>query len=36
VRKMEELNPMGGDAAKLPVATNVPKPPPADPLPAGA
>lgn len=34
VRKMEEMNPMGGDAAKLPVATNVPKPPPADPLPA--
>jgi len=34
VRKMEELNPMGGDAAKLPIATNVPKPPPADPLPA--
>lgn len=25
VRALEELNPMGGDAAKLPVATNVPK-----------
>lgn len=34
VRRMEEMNPMGGDAAKLPVATNVPKPPPADPAPA--
>lgn len=34
VRRMEEMNPMGGDAAALPVPTNVPKPPPADPLPA--
>ena len=34
VRRMEEMNPMGGDAAKLPVASNVPKPPPADPAPA--
>lgn len=25
VRAMEEMNPMGGDAAKLPIATNVPK-----------
>ncbi len=28
VRLMEEMNPMGGDAARLPVATNVPAPPP--------
>lgn len=35
VRSLEELNPMGGDAARLPVATNVPKPGPA-PAPAGA
>lgn len=28
VRELEELNPMGGDAARLPVATNVPKPAP--------
>lgn len=34
VRALEEMNPMGGDAAKLPVATNVPKPSSADPLPA--
>lgn len=34
VRELLEMNPMGGDAAKLPTATNVPKPPPADPLPA--
>ena len=33
VRRMEEMNPMGGDAAKLPAATNVPKPPPAEPEP---
>jgi phage portal protein BeeE len=33
VRSLEELNPMGGDAAKLPIATNIPKPAPA---PAGA
>jgi len=33
VRSLEEMNPMGGDAEKLPVATNVPKPPPADPAP---
>lgn len=26
VRRMEEMNPMGGDAARLPVATNVPAP----------
>lgn len=25
VRALEEMNPMGGDAAKLPIATNVPK-----------
>lgn len=31
VRSLEELNPMGGDAAKLPIATNVPKQPGADP-----
>lgn len=31
VRGLEEMNPMGGDAAKLPIATNVPEPPPADP-----
>ena len=29
VRRMEEMNPIGGEAAKLPVATNVPKPLPA-------
>ena len=34
VRSLEEMNPMGGDAAKLPIATNVPKPPPAEPEPA--
>ncbi len=34
VRKLEDMNPMGGDAARLPRPTNVPKPPPADPLPA--
>lgn len=34
VRSLEDLNPMGGDAAKLPTASNVPKPPPADPMPA--
>lgn len=34
VRRMEEMNPMGGDAAKLPIATNVPTPQPADPMPA--
>jgi HK97 family phage portal protein len=34
IRGMEEMNPMGGTAAQLPVPTNVPKPPPADPLPA--
>ncbi len=34
VRGLEELNPMGGDAARLPIATNVP-PAPA-PAPAGA
>lgn len=34
VRALEEMNPMGGDAAKLPVATNVPQPPPAQQLPA--
>lgn len=33
VRELEERNPMGGDAARLPVATNVPKP---SPEPAGA
>lgn len=33
VRSLEELNPLGGDAAKLPIATNIPKPAPA---PAGA
>ncbi len=33
VRSLEEMNPMGGDAAKLPIATNVPKPPPAEPAP---
>lgn len=27
VRALEDMNPMGGDAARLPVATNVPKPP---------
>lgn len=27
VRELDELNPMGGDAAKLPIATNVPKKP---------
>lgn len=36
VRKLEEMNPMGGAAAKLPIATNVLKPPPAEPEPAGA
>lgn len=36
VRELEEMNPMGGDAAKLPIATNVPKPAPAEPAPAGA
>lgn len=35
VRALEELNPMGGTAAVLPVATNVPKSP-VDPAPAGA
>jgi hypothetical protein len=34
LRRMEEMDPMGGDAAKLPIATNVPKPQPADPMPA--
>jgi len=34
VRGLEELNPMGGDAALLPKPTNVPKPAPADPVPA--
>lgn len=33
VRSMEEMNPMGGSAAQLPVPTNVPKP--ADPMAAG-
>lgn len=33
VRRMEEMNPMGGDAARLPVAMNVPAP---QPTPAGA
>lgn len=33
VRGLEEMNPMGGDAAKLPIATNVPKPAP---VPQGA
>ena len=28
VRALDELNPMGGSAAELPIATNVPKPPP--------
>jgi phage portal protein BeeE len=28
VRSMEEMNPMGGDAAALPIATNLPKTPP--------
>ena len=28
VRSLEEMNPMGGDAARLPVATNVPSPRP--------
>lgn len=28
VRELEEMNPMGGDAAKLPIATNVPAPAP--------
>ena len=32
VRGLEEMNPMGGDAAKLPIATNLPKPAPADPV----
>lgn len=31
VRALEELNPLGGDAAKLPKPTNVPKTPPAEP-----
>lgn len=35
VRGLEEMNPMGGDAARLPIATNVPKPAPPPP-PAGA
>ena len=26
MRSLEEMNPMGGDAAKLPIATNVPAP----------
>lgn len=34
VRDLLEMNPMGGDAAKLPAATNLPKAPPADPMPA--
>ncbi len=34
VRRMEEMNPMGGDAAKLPAATNAPAP--ADPAQAAA
>lgn len=29
VRSLEELNPLGGDAARLPIATNVPAPQPA-------
>jgi len=29
VRELLEMNPMGGDAARLPVATNVPSPAPA-------
>jgi HK97 family phage portal protein len=29
VRSLEEMNPMGGDAAKLPIASNVPRPAPA-------
>lgn len=33
VRELEEMNPMGGDAAKLPTATNVPKKPPPEPEP---
>ena len=33
VRRLEEMNPMGGDAARLPVASNVPAP---NPTPAGA
>jgi HK97 family phage portal protein len=36
VRSLEEMNPLGGDAAKLPVATNIPKPAPAAAVPAGA
>lgn len=31
VRALEEMNPMGGEADKLPIATNVPAKPPADP-----
>lgn len=34
VRSLEELNPLGGDAARLPAITNAPKPPPAEPMPA--
>lgn len=35
VRALEDMNPMGGAAAALPIATNVPKTP-AEPAPAGA
>ena len=34
VRSLEELNPLGGDAARLPAITNAPKPLPAEPMPA--
>ncbi len=34
VRDLLEMNPMGGTAASLPVATNAQQPPPADPVPA--
>lgn len=36
VRGYEEMNPMGGAAARLPVPTNVPKTQPAEALPTGA
>jgi len=32
VRSLDELNPMGGEASKLPVATNVPQPPATPPV----
>lgn len=35
IRSLEELNPMGGDAARLPIASNVPRNAP-EPAPAGA